>query len=158
MIKQLKQWRSGGDGIALFMDHNEHTLKGALGTALSDKAGLDMREAVVQYTGTHPGATFFRGSKPINGFWVTSDLNVSNACVMPFGYGVGDHQAFIVDIPLELLVGIDPVKIVRPSGRRLNSRLPGCSKQYITSLESNIIKHKLLKQLHEAHRGALTDS
>jgi hypothetical protein len=77
---------------------------------------------------------------------------------MPFGYGVGDHRAFIVDIPLELLVGINPVKILRPSGRRLNSRLPGCSKQYITSLESNITKHKLLKQLHEAHRGAFTDS
>jgi hypothetical protein len=158
LIKQLKQWHSGGDRIALFMDHNKHTLKGALGTVLSDKAGLNIREAVVQHTGTHPGATFFRGSKPIDGFWVTSDLNVSNACVMPFGYGVGDHRAFIVDIPLKLLVGIDPVKIVQPSGRRLNSRLPGCSKQYITSLESNIIKHKLLERLHEAHRGTFTDS
>ncbi len=57
-----------------------------------------------------------------------------------------------------MLVGIDLVKIVRPSGRRLNSRLPGCSKQYITSLESNIIKHKLLERLHKAHRGAFTDS
>jgi hypothetical protein len=157
LIKQLKQWRSGGDRITLFMDHNEHTLKGALGTALSDKAGLDMREAVVQHTGTHPGAMFFRGSKPIGGFWVTSDLNASNACVMPFGYGVRDHRAFIVDIPLELLVGIDPVKIVRPSGRRLNSRLPGCSKLYITSLKSNIIKYKLLKRLYEAHRGTFMD-
>ncbi len=68
LIKQLKQWRSRGDRIALFMDHNEHSLKGALGMALSDKARLDMREAVVQHTGTHPGATFFRGSEPINGF------------------------------------------------------------------------------------------
>jgi len=30
---------------------------------------------------------------------------------MPFGYGVGDHQAFIMDIPLESLVGTNPVKL-----------------------------------------------
>ena len=73
------------------MDHNEHTLKGALGKAMSDKAGLNMREAVVQHNGSHPGATFFRGSKPIDSLWVASNLDVSNACVMPFGYRIGDH-------------------------------------------------------------------
>jgi hypothetical protein len=140
------------------MDHNEHIIKGALGKALVDKDGLDMREAVVQHTGVHPGATFFCGSKPIDGFWVTNDLEVSNASVMPFGYGVGNHRAFIVDIPIESLVGINPVKIVCPTGRRLNSRLPGCSKVYINSFESNIIRHRLLKKLHDAHMGTYLDS
>ena len=76
---------------------------------------------------------------------------------MPFGYGVGDHRAFIVDIPIESLVGINPVKIVRPAGRRLNSKLPGCCKAYIDSLESNVIKHKLLKRLHTAYTGTYSD-
>ncbi len=158
LIKQLKQWRDGGERIILFMDHNEHAIKGALGIALADKDGLDMREVVVQHTGAHPGATFFCGSKLIDGFWVTNNLDVSNVSVMPFGYGVGDHRAFIVDIPIELLVGINPVKIVCPAGRRLNSRLPGCSKVYIDSLESNIIRHRLLERLHEAHTGAYLNS
>jgi hypothetical protein len=92
LIKQLTQWKAGGERIALFMDHNEHIIKGALGKALADKDGLDMREAVVQHTGVHPGATFFHGSKPIDGFWVTNDLKVSNASVMPFGYSVGNHR------------------------------------------------------------------
>jgi hypothetical protein len=113
-----------------------------------------MREAVVQHTRAHPRATFFRGSKPINGFWVTNDLDVSNVSVMPFGYGVGNHRAYIIDIPIELLVGINPVKIVCPAGRRLNSRLPGCSKVYIDSLGLNIVRHRLLERLHEAHTGA----
>ncbi len=108
---------------------------------LSDKNGLDLRETVIQHTGKHPEATFFRGSKPINGVWVSSNLDVSNACVMPFGYSVGNHRAFILDIPIELLVGINPVKIVLPASRRLNSHLPGCGKAYIDNLESNIIKH-----------------
>jgi hypothetical protein len=140
------------------MDHNEHVVTGALGTALSDRDGLNLREAVIQHNGKHPGATFFCDSKPINGLWISSDLDISNACVMPFGYSVGDHCAFIVDIPLELLVGINLVKIFRPAGRRLNSHLLGCSKAYIDSLKSNIIKHWLLERLHDAHSGAYLDT
>jgi hypothetical protein len=90
-------------------------------------------------------------------FGVTTDLDVSNASVMPFGYRVGDHRAFIVNIPIKSLVSINPVKIVRPAGRRLNSKLPGCCKAYIDSLESNVIKHKLLKRLHMAHTGTYSD-
>ncbi len=48
---------------------------------------------------------FFRGSKAINGVWATSNLIITHACVMPAGYGVGDHQIFIVDIQEESLAG-----------------------------------------------------
>jgi hypothetical protein len=71
------------------------------GKELGNRNGLDLQDAIIQHTGASPGATFFRGSKPIDGIWVSSDLDISNACVMPFGYGVGDHRAFIIDIPLE---------------------------------------------------------
>jgi len=153
LIRQLKSWRESGDRIILFMDHNEHAIKGPLGRELGKKDGLDLREAILQYTGKSPGATFFRGSKPINGIWVSGDLDISNACVMPFGYGVGDHRAFVLDLPLESVIGINPVKIVRPVGRRLNSRLAECCTAYIESLESNIRQHRLLERLHDAHTG-----
>jgi hypothetical protein len=35
----------------------------------------------------------------------------------------------------------------------LNSRLPGCCKAYIESLESNITQHRLLERLHDTHTG-----
>jgi hypothetical protein len=99
------------------MDHNEHVINGQLGKALADKDGPDLQEVIMQHTGTSPGATFFRGSKPIDGLWVSNDLNISNACMMPIGYGIGNHRAFILDIPIESLVGENPVKIVCPAGR-----------------------------------------
>jgi hypothetical protein len=139
------------------MDHNEHVINGALGKALADKDVLDLREAIVQYTGTSPGATFFRDSMPIDRLWISSDLDISNACVMPFSYGIGDHCAFILDIPIKSLVGVEPVKIVQPAGRQLTSRLPGCSKVHINSLEANIVKHCLLKQLYKVHTGSYSD-
>ncbi len=105
-----------------------------------------------------PGASFFCSSKSIDGLWVSSNLDISNACVMPFGYGVGDHRVFILDIPIESLVSINPVKIVQPAGQCLNSRRPGCSQAYIDSFESNIIKHCLLEWLHEAHTVVYLDT
>ncbi len=66
---------------------------------------------------------------------------------------MGDHRAFILDIPLESLVGENPVKIVRPVSCRLNSRLPKCGKAYIESVEMNIVKHRLLERLYDARTG-----
>jgi hypothetical protein len=158
LIKQIKKWRAEGDRIILFMDHNEHVTKGPLGKLLADKNGLDLQEAILHHTGSCPGATYFRGSKPIDGLWVSDDLDISNACVMPFGYGIGDHRAYILNVPLELLAGENPIKIVRPAGRRLNSKLPGCSKAYIKSFEDNIVTHRLLERLHDAHTGAYPEN
>jgi hypothetical protein len=113
LVRQIKQWQASGDRIFLFTDHNEHVTNGPIGKELGDKDRLDLREAIV-YMGKSPGATFFRGSKQIDGMWVSSNLDISNPCVMPFGYGVGNHHAFVLDVPLESLIGINPVKIVRP--------------------------------------------
>jgi hypothetical protein len=70
---------------------------------------------------------------------------------MPFGYRVGNHRAFVLDIPLQSLVRVNPVQIVCPASRRLTSRLPGCGKAYVRSLKENIIQHRLIEQLHDAH-------
>jgi hypothetical protein len=138
------------------MDHNEHKYNGALGKALSDSEGLNFQEVILQHTGAKTGATFFRGSKLIDGLWASSNLEISNACITPFGYGVGDHRAFRLDITLELLIGENPTKIARPVSRKLNSRLPQCGEEYIRSFELNIIRHRLLERLHDAHTGEYT--
>jgi hypothetical protein len=75
---------------------------------------------------------------------------------MPFDYGVCNHQAFIVDTPLESLVRENPIKIVRTAGHKLNSRLPWCGNKYIKSLEKNVIQHHLLEGLHKAYTGDFT--
>ncbi len=136
-----------------FMDHNEHVYDNVLSKALSNREDLNLSEVILKHTGSRTSATFFWGSKPIDGLWASSNLDISNACVMPFGYGVGYHRAFILNISLESLVGESPVKIVRPAGCWLNSCLPGCSNEYVRSLETNIIHHRLLEYLHNAHMG-----
>ncbi len=111
----MKKWRHEGDRIILFMDHNKHTCDKPLGRALLDPDGLGLQEAVLRHTGRRTGATFSRGSKSIAGLWVTSNIEITNACVMPFGYGIGDHRMFILDVTMESLIGKNPTKIVHPA-------------------------------------------
>ena len=47
-----------------------------------------MKEVIRDFTGAELGPTYFRGSKPIDGIWATPDVQISNACVMPAGYGI----------------------------------------------------------------------
>ncbi len=78
----------------LCLDANENIYRAKLGWQLTDLHGLGMKEVVGEFTGRRPGAIFFRGSEQINAIWVTSNLEVAHACIMPVGYGVGDHDLF----------------------------------------------------------------
>jgi len=112
------------------MDANENTYRGSIGKALTDVNGLAMKEVVREYTNLDLGATYFQGSQPIDGIWATSDVIISNACVMPAGYGIGDHRMFIVDIVTSSIIGVDPPKIQQAKARCLNTKLPGVGERY----------------------------
>ncbi len=104
-------------------------------------------EVVGEFTGKQLGATFFRGSEPINAIWATSDLEVAHACVMPVGYGIGDHRLFVVDFSTASMIGTCPPKIVHPALRRLNTKIPGCALWYNQVLQKNILRHQLLERM-----------
>ena len=134
------------------MDANNHIYRGILGRELSEANGLGMKEVIRDFTGAELGPTYFRGSTPIDGIWATPDVQISNACVMPAGYGIGDHRLFIVDIVAASLIGEEPPRIQRPAARRLNTRLPHVAERYAANYERNVIRHRLIEKLAEAHQ------
>jgi hypothetical protein len=71
---------------------------------LTDLDGLGMKKVVGKFTAKQLGATYFHGSKPIDGIWATGNLAVANACVMPVGFRVKDHQLFVIDFATTMLV------------------------------------------------------
>ena len=151
LIAQLKKWRAEGDRIILAMDANEHIYDKSLGKELTDAAGLDMSEVVGEFTGEKIGATFFRGTKPIDAVWATKDITVAGACVMPVGYGIGDHRLFVVDFLVSTLIGTAPIRAKRPKARRLNTKMPAGVDKYNARLRSNIIQHKIIERVGAAH-------
>jgi hypothetical protein len=79
------------------MDANEDIYRKSIGKLLTKTDGLNMSEVVGNFTGRKIGPTFFLGSKPIDRIWATPNVVVTHACVMPAGYGVGNHHLFVVD-------------------------------------------------------------
>ena len=152
LVNQLKKWRQDGDRLVVCLDANDHIYRGAIGRALTDSDGLDMKEVIKDYTGSELGPTYFRGSMPIDGIWATQDIQIANACVMPAGYGIGDHRLFVVDMISSSVVGEDRPKIQRPAARRLTTRLPGVAERYAEIYERNVIRHRLIEKLEAAQR------
>jgi hypothetical protein len=95
---------------------------------------------------------FFRGSKPIGQVWATSNLVVPHACIMPTGFGVGDHRMFIIDFQESSMVGAAPFRVQLFTSRRLNTKVSsGATHKYVERLEANIAKHRLIKKLGNLH-------
>ena len=109
---------------------------------------------VLTDSGKALGATYFRGSTPIDGIWVISDIGIANTCVMLTGYGVRDHRLFVVDLITSTLTGSNPPQIQRPAARRLNTKLPGVAERYIKIYEANARRHRLVERLDEAHKNS----
>ncbi len=84
----LAEWKLSGDRIIICIDANEDIYRRMLGRTLTDKEGLDMVEVVGHHTGRRLGATYFRGSWPIDTAWASKELTVVGAQVMPCGYGM----------------------------------------------------------------------
>jgi hypothetical protein len=111
-----------------------------------------MQEVVGEFTGKKIGLTFFRGSKPIDGVLATSDLVVTHACVMPPGFGVGDHHMFIIDSQESSMVGAAPFSVQHFMSRRLNTKVSsGATQKHVERLEANIAKYCLIKKIGILH-------
>ena len=156
LIKQLRLWREEGDRLIVCMDANENIYKKSIGRMLTDPGGLAMKEVVGDFTGKKLGATFFRGVTPIDGFWATPDVIVTAACVMPVGYGAGDHRMFVIDFLTSSLVGSSPPRIVRAEARRLNTNIPGVADRYYTKLEDQVMRHRMMDRIGQEYTSSNT--
>jgi hypothetical protein len=75
----MKQWQAVGKHLVLCLDANENIYRAELGRQLTDLHSLGMKEVVGDFTGRQLGATFFRGSEPIDAIWAMSNLEVAHA-------------------------------------------------------------------------------
>ena len=152
LIELLTQWRLEGRRLIICLDANDHVYTGKLGKALVSTPNLDLREATESSTGIKLTATYFRGSRPIDAIWTTPDVEISNICAMPIGYGVGDHRVFLLDVTSRSVVGHNPQPVKKPNARRLNTRIPRCSERYNSILEDQFLRHQIVKKLNHTHQ------
>ena len=101
--------------LIVCMDENEHIYKKGIYEAFTNHNMPNMMEIVRDFTGQKVGATYFRNqpNKTIDGIWATPDMTAIGACILPTGYGVGNHMLFIIDLLTSSLLGCAPSLITR---------------------------------------------
>jgi hypothetical protein len=75
---------------------------------------------------------------------------------MPAGYGIGDHRLFVIDFAESDVIGISRQKVVRPTSRRLNTKIPRVAAEYARILEEKVLAHRLIERMGAAHRKSKT--
>ena len=157
LIRQLVQLRKEGNRLVVCLDANGDIYKKKLGKDLVKTGELEMVEVVGNFTGQKVGPTFFRGKDPIDGVWATPDVVITGACVMPVGYGVGDHRMFVIDFFTSSLIGCNPPKIVRAAARTLNTMIPGVEAKYVNMLEALMEHHKIVHKVQRLLGDGLSE-
>ena len=101
-----KAWKHVGGFNALIYQKS-------MGKNLTNSQGLTMKEEAESFTGEQLGATFFQGTKPIDGVWATANIVVTGAYVMPTGYSICNHQLFVINFLTSSMIGNTPRQIAR---------------------------------------------
>jgi hypothetical protein len=127
LLCHMKKWWREGKRFIQCINANKNIYWGELGRQSTDLDGLGMKEVVGKFTAKHLGATYFRWSKAIDSIWATDDLAVAISCMLPVGFGVRDHQLFVIDFATTMLVGSGSHKIICPAICRLNTKIEGCT-------------------------------
>jgi hypothetical protein len=152
-IAQLQTWQRQGDRLLIFIDMNEHILRGQLAKYMS-KMGLT--EATHSRLGkANEPHTYFRGTEPIDGVWHSPSLDVVATLQLSFHEGVGNHRTALVEIPTSSAIGKQEFRVVHPAARRLSSGNKKAREKYLAHFERQMEIHRMSERLQECKRQAI---
>jgi hypothetical protein len=138
--REIELWLAMGDQLVLGLDTNEDIYSGVFSRAM---AQLGLTEAITNAHGDGAPATYKRGSKPIDGIYVTPGL-LGYKC----GYDkfVWDHRLLWIDIPWAAAFGSTrPVNNKRKE-RRLVMEDPRIVARYLDAYAKYIEENGLLER------------
>jgi hypothetical protein len=138
LSRPIRKWTEAGKSEVLLSDWNvdvrgEKTRK--------YMAHLGMREIITEFHGDTGPRTYNRGSKPIDGIFMTQDLYIVQGGYMPFGMGIGsDQRCPWLDIPTRVLMGQELEQSRKFAAQRLKFDDPRVRNKNIQHYEKYIKK------------------
>lgn len=149
ITQQLREWRTAGDRLLVFIDANENILTGNI-SRLWRHDDIDLREVTHNYwpPNSEPH-TFAYGTRPIDGIFATPDVDVTNFLSLSFHESVGDHRSMIIEISTASAIGQFQGKIVRPNTRRLTTRQHASVLKYNNLIEQQFALHNIPTRISE---------
>ena len=98
---------------------------------------LGLREVLIEKYGQLPN-THLRGSCPINGIFISDDVNILQGGYTSFEDSPSDHQWLWFDISTQELLGTSMDARARPIERKATSKIPSVSDLFNSELNAHL--------------------
>jgi hypothetical protein len=96
LSRLVRKWTEAGESVVILADWNADIRGEKTRKYMAD---IGMREVITEFYGDEGPHTYNRGSKPIDGIFMTQDFYIVQGGYMPFGMGiVSDHRCLWLDI------------------------------------------------------------
>jgi hypothetical protein len=119
---QLEIWTSNGEKIIVMGDLNEDIRSNSITKFFSD---FNMTEPIITRHGHNAPKTFNYGTTPIDGVFISQDVNVLAGGYTPTKWGMStDHRLIWIDVEMGTLFGQALSKPWAPKARRLKLNDP----------------------------------
>jgi hypothetical protein len=103
LSRLIRKWTEAGEIVVLLADWNVDV---RVEKSWEYMADLGMREVITEFHGDAGPRTYNRGSKAIDGIFMTQDLYILQGGYLPFDMGIGsDHRCLWLDIRTRVLMG-----------------------------------------------------
>jgi hypothetical protein len=145
LCKEIQGWLDQGDQIALLIDANDDIRDGSFARCLHQ---LGLTEAASTRAGEDTPATQKRGSRPIDGIFLSSTLSTINSGYVDAG---SDHLCVWVDIAYEAAFGYNPPPCKKPQARRLKMMDPRIVEKYLMLLRKWYKAYGLFERIENLH-------
>ena len=134
-----------GNQIVLTGDWNEDIRSD---TMVKQMEALGLCEVLMEKQGGNDApATGDRGSKPIDGVFVSLSLDIEQGGYLAFSMGCpSDHRAGWIDVTYEAALGYPMAQLKRLRARRLQNKDQRIVKKYLDYLVSFIVLHRLVEK------------
>jgi Reverse transcriptase (RNA-dependent DNA polymerase) len=146
LCQAIREWIAAGDQIVVLVDANEDVRKDGSSNGLRN---LGLVELGTERYGDDAPATHDRGSRPIDGIFVSPTLAGADA-----GYvkpPCGDHLCVWADIPMSAALGHNPPSPIQAAARRLKTEDPRVVAKYVEALLAWYRQENLAERIEALH-------
>ena len=130
------------------IDANDHVGDESIKSAFED---IGLKEAILERHEEQHGyqATYSRGKDPIDGIFVSEQIQVEAAGYLPFGDSPSDHRGLWIKMKEEELFGYTMDKIEAPQARRLTLEDPQVVQRWIDIYKEYILSHRIIHRAYQ---------
>ena len=126
--------------MVIGIDLNEDVRTSKFNQAMQE---LELVELITTAHGQNAPRTQNRGSKPIDGIWVSPTLAGCLNGYLPFEF---NHWGTWIDIPNTIAFGHNPPEMAKPKVRRLKCKDPQIVANYLQLYKGFCLKHNLFEK------------